>query len=111
MRGLLTEIEINRKSSEIWNVLTDLKSYPDWNPLIVRAEGCTSEGDALKITIKTPERKNLILKPLVLKSRKNIELRWREVLMGNSTFFSGEHYFILEPLTRNKTRLVHGETF
>ena len=39
MKHLATEISINAPADVVWEVLTDLDSYSEWNPHVVEAAG------------------------------------------------------------------------
>ncbi len=101
---------IDASCEDIWKKLTDFSQYPDWNPLICRAEGDIQEGNLLHVTIADSQGRRSSFTPTVLTCNPNKELRW----LGNlyfDTVFTGEHYFILEPLSDNKTLFIHGEKF
>jgi hypothetical protein len=49
-------------------------------------------------------------KPTVLSVRPERELRWLGHLFVPG-IFDGEHYFLLEPIGENRTRLTQGEKF
>lgn len=49
-----TEIEINASAQEIWHHLTDLASYPRWNPFILCASGEVKYQGKLNVFIQPP---------------------------------------------------------
>jgi hypothetical protein len=83
---LTTKIEIEAAPEAVWAVLSDLPSYPSWNPFIREASGTLAAGERL-----------------------DSELRWlgRLVVRG---VFDGEHRFAIEP-TAGGSRLVQEERF
>ena len=67
-------------------------------------------GERLAITIRPPGKSGITLHPTLLAVRPERELRW----LGHFIFtgiFDGEHYFLLDPLGDDRTRLTHGESF
>jgi uncharacterized protein YndB with AHSA1/START domain len=44
---LRTSIDIAAPPERVWEVLTQLAAYPEWNPFIVRAEGTVAVGERL----------------------------------------------------------------
>lgn len=52
----------------------------------------------------------MTFKPVVLKFEPKKEFRWKGKL-GIQGIFDGEHYFILEEVDNNQTKLIHGEKF
>ena len=83
---LTTKIDIEAAPEGVWAVLSDLPSYPSWNPFIREASGTLAAGERL-----------------------DSELRWlgRLVVRG---VFDGEHRFAIEP-TAGGSRLVQEERF
>ena len=49
-------------------------------------------------------------KPIILSVRPEREIRWLGTLFVKG-LFDGEHYFLLDPIDADRTRLVHGEKF
>jgi uncharacterized protein YndB with AHSA1/START domain len=41
---LRTFVDIDATPERVWQVLTDLPAYAEWNPFITRAEGTFAEG-------------------------------------------------------------------
>ena len=44
MRELRTEIEIAAPLTKVWNILTDLDNWKEWNPIVNQASGVASRG-------------------------------------------------------------------
>ena len=75
----------------------DFKSYPEWNPFIVSAEGEPTVGARLKIDIQPPGGKKMTFKPKVITADRGKEFTW----LGRLLFpglFDGEHSFKFEEL-------------
>lgn len=106
-KEILTEIEIDAGAERAWEMLTDLASYHEWNPMIRRASGDLAVGSRLALHFEPKGQRGRDFRPKLLVVQPNRELRW----LGNPGFpgvFESEHYFILEPAGDGKTRLVHG---
>jgi hypothetical protein len=110
MREIRTEIEIDAPAERVWNILTDLASFPQWNPFILQATGQPKAGARLEVRIQPPGSKGMTFRPTVLRVEPNRELRWLGRLWM-PWLFDGEHIFLLEPLGPTHTRLVQRETF
>ncbi|MBR9923238.1 MAG: SRPBCC domain-containing protein [Bacteroidetes bacterium] len=109
MKRIRTEVIINAPISKVWNCLMDFKSYPDWNPL-VHINGEAKVGSRLKNHMFLEGQKEQVFKPKVLVVEKEKEFRW----LGNlfvKGLFDGEHFFQLEKMGENQTKLIHGENF
>ena len=50
------------------------------------------------------------MNPVFLKIEKDKELRWKGKL-GISGIFDGEHYFVLQVISVEQTKLIQGEIF
>lgn len=105
-----TEIIIHATPAHIWPILTDFKSYPDWNPFVKAVEGEVKRGNRIKVLLQPPNGKSMTFRPKVLAFEKDQELRW----LGNLLFrgiFDGEHVFRLTPNPDGTTTFTHSETF
>jgi hypothetical protein len=109
MRELRTQIEIKASPETVWGILTDFPRFPEWNPLM-NLEGPVSEGSRLCLSLGSPGKKAMELRPTVTRVIPNRELRWlgRLVLPG---IFDGEHIFEIEPGGNGEVRFVHRENF
>ena len=110
MKEIKTEIIINTKPEKVWEVLTDFKNYPTWNPFIQNISGEQKVGSKLDVSIHPLEGNGMTFKPTLLKFEENREFRWVGKLLVKG-IFDGEHYFVLSQEEENKTKFTHGEKF
>jgi hypothetical protein len=110
VRHIETVIEIDAPGERVWSVLTDFAAMPDWNPFLREISGPLVEGGRLSLLVVPPGRRGMRFRPTILALRPGRELRWRGRLLLPG-LFDGEHYFRLDPLAEDRTRLVHGEIF
>lgn len=108
MKEVYTEIEIAATAKQVWQVLVDFASYPDWNPFIRRITGEPKEGSKLEIKITTPSGTNRSYEPKVTKVEPEAELRWFGKIPG---FLSGEHIFSIQEAGPGRVKFVHRELF
>ena len=110
MNEIHTEIDISTPVEKVWEILTDFKNYPQWNPFIKNAQGNIREGEFLKVQIQPPGRNAMMFQPKVLKAGANQELRWKGKLLMPG-LFDGEHSFLLKEISPQKTKFIHSEKF
>lgn len=108
MQVLHASIEIDAPAERVWGVITDLASYPDWNPFIVRAEGRLAVGERLRITIVAPGYRAVSFRPRLLDVEPGRRLRWlgRTLLPG---LFDGRHSLMIEELGEGRSRFTSHE--
>jgi uncharacterized protein YndB with AHSA1/START domain len=75
MKELRTEIEIQASPEKVWQVLTDLDKYPEWNPFIHHAVGTAKMGKKVDITFRSGS-KDMTLHCTVIREEPNRELCW-----------------------------------
>ena len=109
-RRIETDIEINAPVSQVWALLTDFARMPSWNPFIKSISGNLAQGARLSVHIVPPGSSGMHFKPTILTVRPERELRWLGHLFVPG-IFDGEHYFLLEPIEKNRTRFVQSEKF
>lgn len=109
MKELHTEIEIQSTPERVWQILTNLDQYPEWNPFIYLAAGRANVGENVDIKVRSGS-KETTLHCTVVKAEPGRELCWKyHVLLP--ALFSGEHSFRIEPIGENKVRFVDREIF
>ncbi len=106
---LHTEVEIEATPSVVWDVLTDLEAYPDWNPFVVSSEGRVEVGEKLDNRLQPPGGKAMSFRPEVTEVDDGKVFEWLGHL-GFRGVFDGRHRFELEATTSG-TRLVQTESF
>lgn len=105
MKSLQTQVQIEASASEVWEVLMDFNSYPQWNPFIISIEGKAEVGAKLKVNLD-----GMRFTPEVLVADRAKEFRWLGHL-GMKGLFDGTHYFILHEQEDGSLILEHGEKF
>jgi hypothetical protein len=91
-----TEIEIGASAEEVWRILSDLESYPGWNPFITKMTGKLEPGATLE-----GEASGEKASVTVLRVELNREIRlWTRFMPG----LDGEHIFAIEPISVNRIR-------
>lgn len=103
-----THIDLPFSATQVWAVLANTKSYPDWNPYHVRVDGELKKGSRLEIEIHKPNDHHLVIHPRVISVVPELSLVWGGGVPG---IFHGVHRFDLEPVSNNCTRLYHTEVF
>jgi len=109
MKELCTEIEIQAPSEKVWQVLTELDKYPEWNPFICHAVGKAETGKTVDIDFQ-PDGKGLKLHCMVATFQPYRELSWK-YHVTHPLLFRGEHIFTIEPLGENRIRFIDREEF
>jgi len=108
MKTMSATIQIAAPPMDVWAVLTDLSSYPDWNPLFREASGQVAAGNRIRLRSVHPANGRLMtVKPKITVAAPGAELRWTASLPG---IMSGEHSFVLAEADGG-TRLTQSETF
>ncbi len=110
MKSLKTAIEINAPAAKVWQVLMDFAAYAEWNPFIRSIKGKAKVGHQLTNTLHLEGQKPQVFKPTILVVEEGKAFQWLGHLFVKG-LFDGHHYFELEAIGPNKTRLVHGENF
>lgn len=107
---LHTEITITAPPQTVWDILTDLESYKDWNPFVISSEGQLAVGQRLVNRLQQPGGKPQTFKPTVTVVETAKTFEWLGHL-GIPGVFDGRHRFDLEPTTDGGTRFIQREFF
>lgn len=104
---LHTEIEIEAPPEVVWDILTDLAGYEDWNPFVVSSAGTAEVGERLTNRLDPPDGKAMTFRPKVTVVEPGRSFEWLGRL-GVAGVFDGRHRFDLEASTTG-TRFVQSE--
>src|SRR4051794_41885813 len=74
---LRSSVDIDGGRDQVWQVLTDLAAYPDWNPFITRADGAVAVGERLSLDMHPLGARPATLHPTVLEVAPGRRPRWR----------------------------------
>ena len=110
MKEIYSEIEIGTTPNQIWQILIDFESYPEWNPYIRRAKGTPVIGKRIEVHTQPEGSRNLTFHPLILRLEESKELSWRGSPLPRF-LFSGEHIFLLQPKSPRITNFIQREIF
>lgn len=110
MREMETQIEIDAAPERVWAVLTDFPSMASWNPFIRSIAGPLAVGETIDVRVEPPGRPSMSFKPVLLTVKPARELRWLGGFIAKGVF-DGEHFFLIDKISAQTTRLTHGEKF
>ncbi len=105
-----SEIAIKARPEDVWSVLTDFESYPEWNPFIRSIHGVPERGARLEVRIQPSGAKGMTFRPMILIADPGQELRWRGRLLWPGVF-DGEHQFKIEPSVGGQVLFQQHEDF
>lgn len=105
-----SEIDIDASADTVWEVLTDLGRFAEWNPFIREAAGTPAVGARLDVRVTTAIGLRPSFHPVVDVCDRGHELRWHGHYVSPA-LGSGDHTFHIEPLAEGKVRFVQRELF
>jgi hypothetical protein len=104
-----TEIVIRATAERVWSILTDLASYPSWNPFVGEIAGELRVGGRLSVRLLNATGRTFTFRPRVVRVAPGEELRWLG-RFGLPWLFDGEHSFSIAPAPGGIT-FRHAEVF
>jgi hypothetical protein len=107
-RRIHTELEIDAPPERVWETLTDLASYEEWNPNVTFAAGTLEEGAEVDLRIQPTHGRERSITATVTAVEPQRTLQWVGTV-GGRWLFEGQHTFELQPLDGNRTRFVNRE--
>jgi hypothetical protein len=109
-RELYSEIEIHASPERIWEILSDFKSYPEWNPFIRSVQGTLVVGERITADLRPAGANGTKINPVLLKVNPGRELRWIGHLFVRG-LVDGEHVFEIRPLGNDLCLFIQREYF
>ena len=109
-RIITTNITVPAPVEDVWDTLTDLAGYQDWNPFIKAADGTVEVGERLSLTIQPPGGRPMGFRPRITAVDHHHYFEWLGHL-GLPGIFDGRHSFTLTPMSGGRTLVQQAETF
>jgi hypothetical protein len=109
MKENRSEIVINASLEKVWQVMTDLEHYSEWNPLLYRGSGSVKLGETVVVDAKTATKDmNFICKVTEVELFKKFAWKFHVI---HSILFRGVHAFRIEQIDNTKVKFIDTETF
>ena len=102
-------IGIQAPAEVIWEVVADLGSWSDWNPLYPKAAGEIRIGSVLEMTLAVPGQAPQEIRPVVLEWVPGDQLHWRLTLLGG--LVKTLRFIEIETLAETGCVVSNGEYF
>jgi hypothetical protein len=104
-----TETLILAPAEQVWQVLTDVERYAEWNPLLYKGAGKVETGETVVVSAKTASKDmNFVCK--VVKVDPCHEFSWKFHVV-HPLLFRGVHIFTIEPIDDHTVRFIDREQF
>jgi hypothetical protein len=100
-------VGIQAPAEVIWEVISDLASWSEWNKLYPRAAGQIRIGAVLDLTLALPGQAEQQIKPTVMEWVPNEQLHWRLTMLGG--LVKTVRYFEIESLAEASSIVSNGE--
>ena len=103
-----TTFEINAPARRVWQVLTGLERYAEWNPQIPSASGRLEVGGQIRLRLALPARPTLDLSATIEEVQPERLLTWRGHVV-KPWLFEGYRKFAIQPIDSTRTSVTHVE--
>ncbi|RAK58283.1 SRPBCC domain-containing protein [Phenylobacterium deserti] len=100
-------VGIQAPAEVIWDVIYDLESWDQWNPLYTKASGDIRIGGKLDLTMVLPGQAPRQIQPTVLEWVPHEQLHWRLTML--SGFIVMTRYIEIEALAEESCIVSNGE--
>jgi len=103
-----TTFPVNAPAGRVWEALTALDRYPEWNPQIPQARSSLRQGERIDLQLALPGRPPMELTAIIEEARPGTLLTWRGHVLA-PWFFEGYRRFEIEPVAPGQVRVTHVE--
>jgi hypothetical protein len=103
-----TTFEISAPAGRVWQVLTDLERYREWNPQIPSASGQLEVGARIRLRLALPARPTLDLSAMIEEVQPDRLLTWRGHVV-TPWLFEGYRKFAIRPIDNWRSSVTHVE--
>jgi hypothetical protein len=93
----------------VWEIVSDLSTWHEWNPLYTQAKGVVGFGELLTLTLALPGQKPRVIRPRVLDWAPDEAIHWKlSMLMG---LVDTTRYLEIEKMSDTGCIFSNGEIF
>ena len=103
-----TTFAVDAPAARVWEALTALDRYPEWNPQIPCIRGSLRPGDRIDLQLSLSGRPPMNLTATIEEARSGALLTWRGHLVAR-WLFEGYRRFEIEPVEPGLARVTHVE--
>src|ERR1700682_2500622 len=100
-------IGVQAPAEVIWEIVSDLSHWGDWNPLYPRAEGQLRIESRLELVLALPGQKPQVIRPTIIDWVPNEQIHWGLKMMGG--LIRSVRYIEIEALTATGCIFSNGE--
>lgn len=93
----------------VWEVLYDVDSWTQWNPLYPEVQGCVRTGEVLTLTQLLPGGEAEVLRPRVSEWVPNSHIYWHMAWLGG--LVKVQRYFEIEAVSETGSIFANGDIF
>lgn len=102
-------IGVQAPAEVVWELIADVPSWADWNPIYSRSAGVLRIGAPLELTLSLPDQPPRHIEPVVLEWVPNEQLHWRSSVAGG--FGTAIRYLEIEQVAEQACIFSNGELF
>ena len=110
MRILSKEIRLAAPAERVWELLSDLVLYPQWNPLFVKGEGTLSPNEGVELVVQLPNMAPFTIQPKVLTVEPHSTLSWQHKIISKG-LLSWTYCYRLDPISCDRVRFIQTSQF
>jgi hypothetical protein len=103
-----TTFAVDAPAARVWEALTTLDRYPEWNPQIPRISGSLRPGERIDLQLALPDRAPMNLTATIEEARPGALLTWRGHVLAR-WLFEGYRRFEIESVAPGRARVTHVE--
>jgi hypothetical protein len=100
---------IKAPADVIWEIISDISTWPAWNPLYPEAQGVVGYGERLTLTLALPGAKPRIIRPAILDWAPDEAIHWRLSMVGG--LVATTRYLEIEKMSDTGCIFSNGEIF
>jgi hypothetical protein len=102
-------IGVAAPASIVWEIISDLAAWPDWNPIYPKAAGRIGFGEKLALTLALPDRPHREIAPVVFDWAPEEAIHWRAKHFGGLAW--SVRFLEIEAMSETGCIFSNGEIF